>query len=246
MEKAKVYNVGSLLSLGGEDTNKDLDIVLYILEMRYLTMDQIIRKFYEGGKVEKRVERLFDEGLIEVKDEALNLSSLVRVTSKGYEKAEEHFKDVIVPKKEKGSFPARINHDIMLTDLRIRFEELGFLKSWESETKLKEIPFFLRAFKDFPDAICKKKNDKCYFLELEVSKKGPKQYRERIDEYLEKLKEKEFLEAQVEGVIFFCVYPEVMEAIKKEIPKGSKGVSVQLYSKYFPGNESEENEKVLH
>ncbi len=229
-----------------EERKKDLAIVLYLLEMKYMTMDQIIRKFFEGAKVEERLQRLLDEGLIETKDKEMSLSCLMRPSTKGYEEVKKAFPDVKVPIRERSVFPPRLNHDLMLNDLRIRFEELGFLLNWQSETKLREIPFFLRSFKDLPDALCKKKNDKAYFLELEVAKKNPKLYRDRIKEYLEHLKKKEFIEANIEGVIFFCAKPEVVEIIRKEIPEGAKGISVQPYSKYFKAETQKTHEQVIH
>lgn len=209
----------------------------YILEMRYLSVNQMKRRFDLGEGVMKKVKELIKEGWVRCKDEELTEMSIVRVTVKAREELQKRFPDKKIPEIEKNIFYPRVNHDLFLNDLRIRFEDLGFISKWVSERQMREIPLFMRSFTDYPDAVCMKKNGKGYFLELEVSEKGPKQYRERIAHYLEMLKMNDFKEAKIEGVIFFCVNEEVVEKIKKEIPEGTKGVSVLGYYNYFKTKE---------
>lgn len=224
----------------------EIEMLKYILEMRYLSLEQVIRRFYEGGKVEEMVDKLFNLKYLHCKDQTLTDKSLILVTPKGREVILGTYKEVPAPQATKYALPGRLNHDMLLNDLRIRFEELNFLKRWVSEMCLKEMPFFLRQFPNMPDALCKKNNDMAYFLELEVSQKSAKEYRERINHYLKSLKLKEVKEAKIEGVIFFCVKEEVADVIKAQIPKDSKGISVLHYSRYFPAKKENEETAYVH
>jgi hypothetical protein len=179
------------------------------------------------------IDKLIKAGHLRSKDVNLTNESLILVTESGRELVIKENPDKKVPVVTKNIFQPRVKHDLLLNDLRIRFEELNFLNKWTSEVSLKEVGFFLREFKDLPDAVCKKKNDKSYFLELEVSMKAPSIYKARIEEYLKILEKEEMIDAGIEGVIFFCTQEEVAEKIKEQIPEGVKGISVLLYSNYF-------------
>lgn len=224
----------------------ELEIIKYILEMRYLTLGQIVTRFYDEGSVEESVRILLDLQILKCKDEKLSEQSLFFATQKGYELVQKEWKDKKIPQITKAVMPGRLNHDLLLNDLRIRFEQLNFLNLWASEEMLREVPLFLREFKNLPDACCKKKNDKSYFLELEVVMKNAKVYRDRVLEYLKILQNEDMKAAGVEGVIFFCTDKKVLELIKKQIPKDAKGISVMDYYKYFKSRDEESTAKVVH
>lgn len=233
MQKSFVPSVGKNQSANREGmTEEGKGILCYVLEMRYLSFEQVQRKFSFKG-VEEAVRELIKADYLKCKDEVLVFESLLRATSKAQELLQRLYPDKKIPQAEKNIFMPRVKHDLLLNDLRIRFEELGFIKKWVSEGQLKELPVFLRAFTELPDAVCVKKNEKSYFLELEVSQKASKQYRERIAEYLKVLEKEEIRKAHIEGVIFFCYYEEVRDKIKSEIPEGARGISVLLYKNYF-------------
>jgi hypothetical protein len=218
---------------------RESELLTYVLDMRYLSLAQIKKRFELNEKAKPVLEKLVSEGRLKTKDKDWSESTLFVATPKAQEILQKENPDKKVPPAEKNIFQPRVNHDLLLNDLRIRFEDLGFISKWVSEKQMKEVSFLLRCFQDFPDALCKKKNDKSYFLELEVSEKGPKQYRERIDSYLDILKKEEIKDAGIEGVIFFCVKEEVVEKIKSQIPEGAKGISVLSYYNYFKPKKEE-------
>ncbi len=78
-----------------------------------------------------------------------------------------------------------------------------------------------------------------------MAKKPSVKYRERIEHYLKILQKEEFRSAQIEGVIFFCVYEEVMEKIKAEIPSEVKKISVLSYHNYFPSRRVIEKQHIF-
>ncbi|WP_413942744.1 replication-relaxation family protein [Bdellovibrio sp. HCB-162] len=226
------------------------NIIKYILEMRYMNLGQIKKKFFRANeefaaKASGVVADLVTSGYLKTKDPVLTLNSLFTVTNEGREVVVNGHPGKTVPQVQKNIFSPRVKHDLLLNDLRIRFEDLNFLTKWISEVSLKEIGLFLREFKDLPDAVCYKKDKKAYFLELEVSPKSPKVYAERIDHYLKVLENEEIQKAGIEGVIFFCTDDKVIEKIKAQIPEGVKEISVLSYHKYFAPKPPEQN-KTAH
>lgn len=223
---------------------KDLEILQVVLEMGYLNLKQVTKRFFgiPSMLTEKAaiytVKKLLTQGYLKTKDQEISERTLLTSTQKAQELIAQTYPDKKVPQYQKSIFQPRVNHDLLLNDLRFRFEELGFLNKWVSEKMLKEIPFLSRQFQDLPDAVCKKKNDKGYFLELEVSMKSPKVYRDRIEEYLKILSLEEIEEAEIEGAVFFCTDEKVRDKIKEQIPENAKNISVLLYSNYFKAKES--------
>lgn len=212
-------------------------LLRYVLEMRYMSIDQVTRRFYDGGKVQESLKKLLDLEYLKVRGGEVAMDSLLMVTTQGYAHLVLNLEGTKLPSLTKNVFQPRVNHDLLLNELRMRFEDLNFISRFYSEAMLKEIPLFLREFKDLPDAVCKKMDDQGYFLELEVSGKAPKQYRERIAGYLRVLQLEEVKKEKITGVIFFCTDEKVMATIKAQIPEGTKGISVMSYHKYFKADQ---------
>lgn len=219
---------------------KELEILQMVLEMRYMTLRQITKKFYlvsstvADKSAQYTVKKLLEQGLLKTKDAEIGSESLLVPTLKAYSALAGKYPEAKLPQIQKNIFQPRVKHDLLLNKLRIRFEELGFLNKWYSETMVEEIPFFKRQFADLPDAVCKKKNEKGYFLELEVSMKSTKVYAARIEEYLRILALEEINDAGIEGAVFFCTDEKVRDKIKEQIPEGVKSISALLYESYFP------------
>jgi hypothetical protein len=211
-------------------------LLLYLLQMKFMTMDQIDRKFFKSQSMAQNFRSLLAHGFLKTKSEELSSESLIVPTEKAYEILKLENPEKEVPQALKRVFEPAVNHDLKLVELRMRFEELNFIKKWHSEKSLAEVPLMNRLFQDLPDAICKKPNDKGYFLELEISKKSPKVYEERIAHYIKVLESREMQEQGIEGVIFLCAKEEVCKIIKDKIPK-SKAFSVLMLDRYLKARE---------
>lgn len=217
------------------------ELLKFVLEMRYVTPVQIQKQFFkddatEGLRLAKElIFSLRYEGKVRIwKSSELNDDSWVLVTEDGRNQLVLENPGKVIPNLTKAIFQPRMKHDMLLNELRIRFEEINFIEKWVSDAHMAEMGAILRNFeKDRPDAICKKKDGFSYFLELEVSEKGPKQYRERMEHYLKVLALDEFKDQKITGVIFFCKNESVQKKIKSLIPEGAKGISVMPYDKYF-------------
>lgn len=226
--------------------SKDVAILEYILQMRYLSIKQIAKRFFNTMAGPDAVaagivmEEFVKSGLLQTKVTKTSETIFLATTmAREYITKENPNKNYAQITRQ--VFMPRVKHDLLLADLRVRFEELNFVTKWYPEALLKEVPLFLREFQNLPDAICKKPNGMAYFLELEVSMKSLKVYSERIQEYTRILAKDEIKEASIEGVIFFCTDEKVQEKIKSLIPKTAKNISVLRYDTYFVDGKGKAN-----
>lgn len=224
---------------------KDKKLLKYLLEMKFMTFEQIQTGFDLAKNEDIHLKSAFAAGFIKSMDPLLKPDSLIIPTLKAYEllKAENPGKDLAMPVKR--VFAPAVNHDLKLVDLRMRFEDLGFIERWVSEKSMEEVPYMVRTFQSplgesggqgLPDAYCVKKNGKSYFLELEISKKTMKNYDTRISEYQKILDLKEMKDQGVEGVIFVCSDPAVTD-ILKEKTKDISNISVLPLARYLSKKE---------
>ena len=259
-ERKQVFknSVASSAPQQKEATEVELTLFHYLLEMKFLNTKQIIRKFpkladlpanhTDQAKLDlmnpedelftlitRQIKDLCMRGYLKCSDPVITDTSLIHPTSKSYETLKAKYKDKDIPQIPVRHFPFGVNHDLILNDLRIKFEELNFLNRWVSEKTMEEIPFIHQTFQKLPDAICKKKNDKSYFLELENSKKSGKRYEERIQEFKSILAKKEIVESGIEGVVFICTDIETEELIRNLLPRSRQFscIPIQKYLKDF-------------
>ncbi len=225
-----------------EVTEVELSLFHYLLEMKFLSTKQIIRKFPKLADLQtnhsdqakldlmnpedqqftlitRQIKDLCLRGYLKCSDPVLTDQSLILATTKSYETLKSKNPGKDIPQVVARHFHFGEKHDSILNDLRIRFEELNLLNRWVSEKAMEEIPFIHQTFQKLPDAICKKKNNKSYFLEFENSKKSKKEYVARIHEFEKVLTKKEITEAGIEGVIFFCSSKEVEEVVSSLLPQ---------------------------
>lgn len=208
----------------------------YMLEMKYMSLQQIEKKFFEGKPAHAEVTQLEKDGYFRKKEDGLKFGTAFIPTDKAHTFIESV--DPLLPEAMKSVFAPRVNHDMKLTDLRIRFEELKFIQKWTSERMLGNVPWIKELLNDLPDAVCRKMDERGYFLELEISQKTKAQYEYRINRYLEALENAEIKSQKIDGVIFICIEEKVQEFIRGLLPKGEKRISVLSFDRYMKKNES--------
>ena len=224
-------------------THPKKQILKLLLEMKFMTKSQLEKKFSWVSDFEKVMDSLFQEELIKKRKIENVEEEILLTTPKGFQFIEEDFKDdSLLPKPQGNVFTGRVRHDLKLADLRMRFEELGFIKKWTSEEMMKEVPPLRELMKDFPDAICRKKDDRAYFLELEISNKGSTRYSDRIQEYLDILESETCKNLKIDGVLFLCTHEKVKETIKSKIEEGETRISVLPFDRYFSPYEGKKKE----
>jgi len=236
LKRAKVPGFGGVfLKENHEYSPSDLekDFLRYLLEMKYMTALQVEKKFCENKDLVINLRELLKAGYLKTKGDEILSESLIVPLKKSHEYIKSKYPEKLIPDTLTRVFEPAVRHDLLLVDLRIRFEKLRFLERWFSEESLRQLPLMNQAFQDLPDALCRKPNGKSYFLELEISKKTLKDYDTRISNCQKVLALEGIKSLGVEGVIFVCTDPKVVE-ILKEKTKDLKNISVFPISRYLP------------
>jgi hypothetical protein len=217
-----------------------MEMIKFMLDMRYSRKRQIMKRFGDSDVTRVELGALLQAGHIKTKDSDLVAESLLIPTLAGYSALKEIAEGVHLPEPIQRLFEPMVRHDILLGDIRIKFEELNFIERWNSEEMLKVLPGFAALMRDLPDAMCERKDGPRYFLELEISQKTKKQYSERIQEYLQLIELPALKSQNVTGVIFICTDPHVQKIIKELLPVGNKGFSALHISRYLKDFEPSE------
>lgn len=219
---------------------RNQEIVRYILEMKYLKFSQLRKVFFSFVEGEKRelyarsaVRKLSELEYITSKEKEINESSLLMATAKGQEYLQKFAEGKRVAQPVGRVWEPVINHDLMLTDIRQKFEELGLIERWFSEQQLKCLPQFASLMKDLPDAIVMQANGRGQFLELEISRKSNQRYADRISEYRKLLASDQVKSQNIIGVMFLCVDEKVHDLLKGLAAKEKYPISVRLVSAYL-------------
>ena len=167
---------------------RDLQIMDYCLDQKFLTVEQIARRFFrpqEGAKhplhtAYRRMLTLQRFGMVKLVPYAPGGQKGVQTTELG---EQELLNQGLAPLPVCGINYATAEHDRRVTDVRILFEDLGLLSSWTSDRYLKSERVRVRRV---PDAIMRFKKDYQAALEVEIAWKGKERYQEIFSDYRQK------------------------------------------------------------
>jgi len=203
--------------------DRDIEILNYCLEQKFLTLEQVTRRFFrpkEGAKhplhtAYRRLLTLQKFGMLKLVPWDPSGKKAVQTTKLGEQEL-----------KIRGLEPlpvceinyATAEHDRRVTDVRIIFEELGLLSSWTSDRSLKSQVESRRV----PDAIFGLQKGHQVALEVEIAWKGKERYQEIFSSYLRK----RFGEIQI--LFYICNTLQQLRNLA-ELTKGYKWVYYALY-----------------
>lgn len=177
-------------------TPRDLEILEFVLEMKFTGLNEIYEKFFkniQSGEISKsdwwareRVTKLLTAGFLE-KVKFLSVKVFYLLSEKGY-----YFLKNSVPSKTfcrpVTSIDCRtLDHDMRIQGLRIHLEKTRGITKWQSERALTEIPEVRRYLgKEFrPDAIFENPNGEKVAFELELSRKSHERYNDKVKRYVD-------------------------------------------------------------
>ena len=155
-------------------TERDIEILEWILEQKYMTEDQIKRVFWKGTTEKSReayirLSELRKEGILQVLDPEIYRYFHYAVTKKG----------VKVLKRGGGNAGLKaidqiddmtFYHDKVVTEIRILFHEMGY-QGWFSERRLSKFG----GYKRLPDGMLYYEG-KSLAIEWEASQKARRRY----------------------------------------------------------------------
>jgi len=171
---------------------RDIEVMGWMLEQKFLTIDQARRVFWkdtEGGEREayRRLLQLKREGYLKTSKKSIYRNVLYMVTAEG-------MKVLRVYERDRGLNEnsdldnACLKHDVVVTDIRIMFRKWGY-GDWASERVITRHI----ALRRIPDGVVYH-GGKCFAIEYESTRKSQKRYEDIFLEYE--------LERQIDKVIY--------------------------------------------
>jgi hypothetical protein len=211
-------------------TERDLDILAFLLEMKFATVKELQHKFFrklKDGKLSssewyarERMRLLWKNGLVE--------TVRFRYTDYKYFIATELAFEILEGNIERAGRIARpirqidirtFEHDAMLMKLRLYLEDTESVRNWKSERVIKRDLFFQgNLARDYvPDAVFMNESGDTVAYELERTMKSKRDYREKINKYL-RIVRKQVVGSPLifDRVRFVCASSRILEALKSE------------------------------
>lgn len=207
-------------------TSRDMDILEFILEMKFATIEDIHSKFFKFTKVgeqssclrwaRERVANLVKSDFLKVVKDVCH-RTLYIITSKGYfylrnSRQERHYSKPLLTVDGR-----TYDHDQKVIQIRTLLEESEIVSSWISERQLSELEEFRQYLPtEFrPDAIYITKDGKKIAFELEIARKSKDRYQQKIKRYIHLITEhgEHPIFSQVH---FICEKPSVLEIIQDQ------------------------------
>jgi len=179
-------------------TSRDLEIIYFILEMKFSNIHLIHQKFFSTTRfglkscsldyTRQRLGELVRYGLIEKVDTFLK-TGLYQTTQKGYFLLCNSNLQRPIPKPSFGVDIRTFDHDLKVSNIRVELEQYDKAINWISERSLcedeKYRPLFTNEFR--PDAIYTCTNGSKVAFELELSRKSKDRYKQKLNRYIQVL-----------------------------------------------------------
>lgn len=218
-------------------TNRDFEIIKFILEMKYSSVEDIYQRFFKinflgmeslTNRAAYRRLQLLEENayLISARNFTVN-EKIYLATPKSY-----YFMLNNSPSELFISYPLKkidhrtFDHDHMLVQIRQKLEASEKVNNWMSDRYLKSKTEFneLSSLNIVPDGVYTATDGQRVALELELTLKSKERYRAKIKSVVEYLRKIESKPKIFQKVRFLCKTKAIFESISYES---------KLYSKYF-------------
>lgn len=233
-----------------ELTDRDLEILRFVLEMKFSSAEQVFTKFFRKTRAKedarssawavKRLQQLDHAGFLKAMHSFSKRIRLFTVTYKGYYAVKQVYSGSFLVKPS-GFFDQRTYlHDSSMIELRNLLEIDEHVVSWLSDRLLRSYPELTSGLtgNNVPDAIYTTPGLEKVALELEIAQKGKEKYREKIRRYLSILRSQE-TQRPFSKVRFICAKENVRKILENETRLYPEYFSVEpLINKQFEGNKN--------
>lgn len=216
-------------------TSRDLDIIEYILEMKFSCIEDIHFKFFKVTKsglqssclrwARERISNLVRLNYISVIKDVCH-KTLYTVTTRGYFYLKNSRNQKIYSRPLISVDNRTFDHDHRVIRLRNILEEQKKASNWISERQLSEIDevkkYLSTEFR--PDAVYKDSEGRKVAFELEIARKSKERYQTKIKRYIQIMSDPNLSSVLFEKVHYVCEKQTVLDLIRSE---------VALYQPYF-------------
>jgi hypothetical protein len=188
-----------------EITARDIGILRWIMEQKVITEEQIRKVFWkdklkDDREAYRRLSKLKEAGYLKTNTTGLYQRAIYLITRKGLKELKASDPKTALKELSDKGYSSYI-HDLIITDLRILFEELGFTH-WISRRMLRKERKLMRT----PDALIYS-NGKHFAIEYGPSKKSKASYKKIFLSYE--------LSNQIDKVIYIVDTKEHLKKIAK-------------------------------
>ncbi len=224
-------------------TEREKEILRFILEMKFSSMDQIYEKFFQlddstsNRYAYERLHKMVKAGLLSTQKIHTENSTFYLITKKGFRLIEQQLSEDSLVKPIKKIDIRYFDHDFYVLKCRIIREKTGNASHWMSERELKHRWSKLSGGLSkvyMPDGIYTNKTEEKVAFEFELSIKAKARYVDKVQKfaYLMKRPASPFQRA------LFVAYKKSVFDYLKEITKPYGNMFLVLkYSDFF-GEES--------
>lgn len=211
--------------VGFRITERDLDMLEFLLEMKFATIEDIHSQFFKVTKIgqessclrfaRERVANLVRSEMVRVIKDVCHRALYV-ATQKGYLYLRNSRTDKNYSRPLLSVDGRTYDHDQKIIQLRTVFENNGLSKSWTSERQLSEIEEYRKYLPtEFrPDAIYETLEGKKVAFELEIARKSKERYQQKVKRYIHIMTATTGSERLFDEVHYVCEKETVLNLIR--------------------------------
>jgi hypothetical protein len=217
--------------LGMQLTERDLEILGFLLEMKFATVKDLQQKFFRKRKdgnqstsewyTRERMGLLYKHGLVNSVRFRFTDYKYFVATKSAFNILEGHLKtDGCYTKPLRKVDIRTFEHDSLVMKLRLKLEETEEIRHWQSERSLKRQLFAenQNLIRDYiPDGIYENQHGERVAFELELTMKSKEKYRQKVAKYHRIVARRDpNPPLSFERVRFICSSPGILEALQRE------------------------------
>lgn len=229
-------------------SDRDYEVLEFILEMKFASLDEVCAKFFQGSPVnqnvvgywyaKKRLAQLEQAGFLESTKKFSETKRFYFAKQKAYSAVTNLFPEKTIPRAT-GSIDGRtVAHDYLLLRLRLELEKRHQAHFWISDRSLKIQTGILAQLSEAysPDGIYKSLQGSAVAFELEISLKAKSRYQDKVKRYVQWIREHRNDQTAFKTVH----YVATNEAVKKHLDNYTAIYpdlfKVEMVGEYFTGN----------
>lgn len=217
-------------------TTRDFEIISFVCEMKFASLEDIFEKFFKKLKdgseskslwwARERVTELYKHGFINRIYSFNERKAYYLGTKKGYYELVRSYPSVIPTRPVESINFNTFEHDKLLLSLRLKMEKENKCSKWISDRTLSQFPELCPTVDKsyLPDAIYTTNSGEKVAFELEISRKAKKRYKDKIQSYVKCLRLNKDSVSFFKKVIFLVTQESVKDLLDNEI---------KLYKQYF-------------
>lgn len=228
-------------------TDRDYGIIELANEMKFVSITEVYEKFFatlrnnEPAKndlwAQKRLSELEKFDLLKKTKSFAESKSYYQATKKGRRLLGERYPDRLFANYYSGFDLNTFHHDKMVLSSRMYLEKNGVAINWQSDRNLRQEPAItksgLRPY--VPDGIYETATGRKVALEVEIAQKGKNKYQEKIQKFIEHLRQPVKEERLFNVVHFVCEKQRVFEIISEETAIYGNSFFVTRSEEFFNG-----------